>query len=110
MKGTSIKEIMNSPVSNWTGSETTKTMIEQQIRERWGESELKNYNPMHSARTFQGWLNLGYRVKKGERALKSITYVEGKDEEGNITRRMRRPCNIYYFRQVQKIDNNKSDE
>ena len=107
MKGTSIKEIMNSSVSKWTGSETTKAMIAEQIRERWGESELKNYNPMHSARTFQGWLNLGYRVKKGERALKSIIFIDSKDDK-NIIKKIRRPCNIFYFRQVEEINPTKS--
>lgn len=101
MKVTSIKEIINSPVSNWSGSETTRSMIEDQIRERWGETELKNYDPLHTARTFQGWLNLGYRIKKGERALKSIVFIESKDDKGNIIKKMKRPCNIFYYRQVE---------
>ena len=104
MKGKSIKEIMSSSVSNYTGSETTRALVEAQIIERWGPTEVKNYDPLYNARTFSSWLSLGYRVKKGEKALKSITYVEGKDEEGNITRRMRRPCNIFYYRQVQEIN------
>jgi cell division protein FtsX len=102
----SIKEIiLDSPVTAYTGSETTRAMIEEQIKERWGETEVKNFDPRHSARTFKSWVNLGYRVKKSEKALKSITYVEVKDAEGNVTKKYKRPCFLFYYRQVEKITN-----
>ncbi len=104
MKVTSIiKEVINSPVSNWSGSEITRNMIEEQIRERWGDSEVKNYDPLRNARTFSGWVSLGFRPKRGERALKSITYLDSRDEKGHV-KKIRRNCNIFYYRQVQEIN------
>jgi len=102
----SIKEIiLDSPVTAYTGSETTRAMIEEQIKERWGETEVKNFDPRHSARTFKSWVSLGYRIRKNEKALKSITFVEVKDSQGNITRKYKRPCFLFYYRQVEKITN-----
>jgi len=107
----SIKEIiLDTPVTAFTGSETTKTMILNQVRERWGEAEVKNFDPRHSARTFKSWLSLGYRVRKSEKALKSITYVEVKDTQGNVTKKYKRPCFIFYYRQVEKITNKDNNE
>ena len=107
----SIKEIiLDSPVTAYTGSETTKTMIENQIRERWGETEVKNFDPRHSARTFKSWLSLGYRVRKGEKALKSITFVDVRDSKDNVTRKFKRPCFLFYYRQVEKITNETNQE
>ena len=59
-------------------------MIEQQIEARWGKSEVKNYDPFHSARTFNSWVKLGFRVKKGEKALRSVTVIETKDEKVDL--------------------------
>ena len=97
----SIEQIIDGPVSEYTGSEVTKSMISEQIKARWGESELKNYDPFHNARTFKSWLKLGFCVRKGEKALKSITYTETKDIEGNVVKRIRRPVFLFYYRQVE---------
>lgn len=104
MNTLSIKEILTGPVSSYTGSETTRSMIEEQIKERWGKSELKNYDPLHTARTFHSWLSLGYKVKKGEKALKSITFIEQKDKDGNVINKVKRPCSLFYYKQVEKIE------
>lgn len=99
----SISEVINGPVSPYTGSQETLALVSEQIKARWGESELKNYDPFHNARTFQSWLKLGFKVRKGEKALRSITFVETKDVEGNILKRYRRPVFLFYYRQVEKI-------
>lgn len=99
----SVKEIINSSVNTYRGSEATRSMIEDQIREKYGESELKNYDPHYSARTFHSWLKLGFKVRKGEKALKSITFIETKDANGNILKKIKRPCFIFYYRQVELI-------
>jgi len=105
----SIKQIIEGPVTAFSGSEMSRAMISEQIKARWGESELKNYDPFHNARTFQSWLKLGFKVRKGEKALRSITFVETKDSEG-ILKRYRRPVFIFYYRQVEKIGSQKSYE
>ncbi len=100
----SIKEILEGPkVSNYQGSEKTRDMVAQQIKEIWGEGELKNYNPEKSALPFTTWLHLGFKPKKGSKALKSVTYIEKKDAKGNIIKRYARKINLFYYRSVEPI-------
>ncbi|MBU1557812.1 hypothetical protein KKC45_02525 [Patescibacteria group bacterium] len=103
MNALNIKEILTGPISTYKGSESTRSMIEKQIKERWGEKELKNYDPLHTARTFHSWIALGFRVKKGEKALKSITFIEVKDNKGNLLNKVKRPCSLFFYKQVEKI-------
>jgi len=104
----SIKEILedDSIISNYQGSEKTKEMVEEQIEKIWGKAEVKNYNPYKNALTFASWLKLGYRPKKGSKALKSITLVERKDAQGNIISKYPRTINLFYYRSVEAIKNN----
>lgn len=104
----SIKQILDNDsfISTYQGSEATKSMVEEQIRKIYGESEVKNYNPYKNALTFTAWLRLGYRPKKGSKALKSITYVEKKDNQGNIIGRYPRKINLFYYRAVEPINAN----
>lgn len=101
----SIKEILedDSITSPYKGSEKTREMVEEQIRAIYGESEVKNYDPYKNALTFASWIHLGYRPKKGSKALKSITYVEKKDEKGNIISKYPRKINLFYYRAVEPI-------
>ena len=69
--------------SNWTGSQKTAEMIRNQIRERFGSEAAKLYDPTSNALTFREASKRGYRVKKGETSLKSITFIE-KEENGGI--------------------------
>ena len=89
-------------MSSYTGSEETKRIVSDQIKSRWGETELKNMDCYHNIRTFASWVKLGFKVRKGEKALRSITYVEKKDPEGNITK-YRHPVFLFYYRQVEQI-------
>ena len=102
----SIKEILEGPkVSNYKNSEKTREMVAEQIKEIWGEKELKNYDPNKSALTFASWLHLGFRPKKGSKALKSITYIEQKDANGVVIGRYPRKINLFYYRSVEPITN-----
>ena len=107
MKVLSINEILeaNPFTSNYQGSEKTKEMVKDQIRQIWGEQEVKNYNPYKNALTFTSWLKLGYRPKKGSKAIKSVTYVEKKDELGNVISKYPRTINLFYVRSVEPIPN-----
>jgi hypothetical protein len=102
----SIKEILEGPkVSNYHNSEKTREMVANQIKEIWGEKELKNYDPNKSALTFASWLHLGYRPKKGSKALSSVTIIEKKDAQGNVIGRYPRKINLFYYRSVEPITN-----
>lgn len=100
----SIKEIINSPATPFSGSSLTFNMVAEQIEQRFGSKERKVFDPKHNCRTFAGWLQLGWRVKKGEKALRSVTFVEVKDADGNIVKRFPRKISLFYYRQVEKID------
>jgi hypothetical protein len=103
----SIKEILenDSFTSGYQGSEKTKEMVKEQIKKIWGPQEAKNYNPYKNALTFASWLKLGYRPKKGSKAIKSITYVESKDAQGNIISKYPRKINLFYYRSVEPLPN-----
>lgn len=101
----SIKEVLEKgpKVSNWHDSDKTREMVAQQIAERWGSSEVKNYDPERNCLPFSTWVHLGYRPKRGSKALKSVTYIEKFDDKGNVIGRFARKINLFYFRSVELI-------
>src|SRR3989344_9244553 len=101
----SISQIIDGPVSTYTGSPVTRSLISDQISARWGKSELKNYDPYHNARTFKSWLKLGFKVRKGEKALRSITYVQVTDPvDGRVIKRIKRSVFLFYYKQVERAN------
>lgn len=97
----SIKEVLEeTPVSNYTGSEVTRKMVEDQIRERWGEEEAKNYNPYFTF-TYREWVKRGFKILRGETSIKSITFREVKDEKGNIKKYMK-TVHLFIPRQTER--------
>lgn len=103
----SIKEVINGPeISNYSGSEKTASLIAKQISERWSKSELKNYDPHRNTLTFKKWLTLGFVPKKGEKALRSFTVSDIKDDKGNIIKTITRPVYLFYYRQVEALKQN----
>lgn len=99
----SVKELIDSSVSPYTGSEMTRDMVAQQIKERYGETEATNYDPYKNCLTFRQWLSLGFRVNKGEKAIRSLTYCEKKDEAGNVVKKFPRKVFLFYYKQVSKL-------
>lgn len=89
--------------TNYKGSQATKQKVENQIIQRWGEEEAKNYDPSKNCMTYKQWLDNGYKVKKGEKAIKSFTVVEKKDEDGNPEKSYIKTVNLFYIKQVEKI-------
>lgn len=94
----------NKPVSNYTGSQATFSMIFNQIKARWGEKEAKRYDPLRNCLTYRAWIDAGFRVRRGEKALKSITFIPVEDSEtGKVVDCYRRTVNLFYYRQLEKI-------
>jgi hypothetical protein len=67
-------------LAHWRGSAKTADAVREEIARRWGEDEAAKYDPLTNCFTIQTWNKLGYRVKKGEKAIRSITYVEATDQ------------------------------
>jgi hypothetical protein len=97
----SVAEVLDEP-SPYTGSELTRALVLAQVAERWGEAEAKNYDPYSNAFTFAQWLKRGFRVQKGEKALRSVTYREVKDATGNIVKKFPKTVHLFYYKQVKK--------
>lgn len=101
----SIKELLQGPeISNFSGSEKTRSIVESEIISRWGKSELKNYDPLRSALTFRNWVQLGMVPKKGEKAIRSFVIMQVRDKK-DPTKVVKRIKSIYlfYYRQVQEL-------
>jgi len=92
----------NKIQSSWTGSEATSDIVRKQILARWGEDEAKNYDPKSNCLPLSRWSENGYRVKTGEKALKSFIVVNQKDKEGAVVRKYPKSINLFYFLQVEK--------
>ena len=91
-------------ISNWTGSEKTSDLVRNQIAERWGAEEAKRYNPRENCLTFKVWLENGYAVRKGEKAIKSFIIVEKKDEKtGEVIEKRLKNIFLFYEKQVEKL-------
>ena len=94
-------------LAHWKGSLKTADAVRDEIANRWGAQEAENYDPTKNCFTFKTWLAKGYAVKKGEKAIRSMTMVEVKDEnakEGEETEVRKYPKTVYlfYIKQVEK--------
>src|SRR6266581_208440 len=94
----------------WKGSRKTYEVIRRQIAERWGDIEAEKYDPSKNCFTFNTWKAKGYNVKKGEKALRSYTFVPETEittnEEGHATLQTvashPKPVCLFYILQVEK--------
>ncbi|MEA3450044.1 MAG: hypothetical protein U9Q85_03675 [Patescibacteria group bacterium] len=55
--------------------------------------------------TYAQWLKAGFKVSKGEKALKSTTIVEKTDDNGNTVAKYPRTVNLFYIKQVEPVSN-----
>jgi hypothetical protein len=95
---------------HWRGSAKTADAVREEIARRWGEDEAAKYNPLTNCFTIHTWNQLGYQVKKGEKVIRSVTYVEGKDQAEDAdeddaepeVRTYPKPVYLFYRTQVEK--------
>lgn len=90
-------------VSPYRGSEATAEMVREQLRERYGDDAADSFDPHYDAAPYATWASSGYRVKRGEKALKSVTFVEAKNEKGEVERKIRRTVNLFHKFQVERV-------
>src|SRR2546423_6102112 len=94
-------------LAHWKGSLKTADAVRDEIAQRYGEEEAKNYDPTKNCFTFKTWKAKGYFVKKGEKAIRSMTLIEKEDKnakEGRETEKRTYPKTVYlfYIKQVEK--------
>ncbi len=98
----STAEILDDrPRSNYKGSLKTREAVAMQIQERWGVKVAKSFDPYHDVMTATAWFAAGFKIKKGEKALKSVTFIESEDADGHVTQKVRRVVNLFHRRQVE---------
>ena len=89
--------------TSFRGSETTAKMVREQLAERFGPEVAEDYNPYENVATLRTWGQHGYRVKKGEKALRSITMVEKKDKNGEVIKRYPRRVSFFHISQCERV-------
>jgi len=99
------KTKQKKPLSTYTGSEATLTAVKEAIKShpQLGPKYLAGFSPYHSAMTHKAWERQDYAVIKGSKAIKSYTFIEATDEDGNEKKMIRRNVNLFHSSQVQKI-------
>lgn len=90
-------------ISSYSGSKETFQMVAKQIKDRFGDKEVKKYNPYTNCLTFRQWSKIGFKVKKGSKALKSLTFIKVEDEAGNIVKTYPKTINLFYYLDTEKI-------
>ncbi len=81
--------------------------MREEIADRYGEEEAEEYDPETNCFTLPRWNQLGYRVRKGEKAIRSMTFIEKKDpnaKEGDQSevRKYKKTVYLFYIKQVEK--------
>jgi len=98
----SIKSIIKS---TYRGSLATAKQVAEEIARRWGEAEAKRYDPWTNCLTYHSWIQNGYKVKRGEHGIPSVTFVEKKDEKGEVVSTYPKKVHLFYYLQVEPINN-----
>src|SRR5438132_8980784 len=94
-------------IAVWKGSVKTADAVREQIARRYGEEEAKNYDPQVNCFTLPTWNKLGFKVRTGEKSIRSMTFIEKEDpnaKEGEQTEKRTYPKTVYlfYIKQVEK--------
>ncbi len=93
---------MGEALAHWRGSAQTADTVRKEIAQRWGEAEAKKYNPLANCFTFTAWKAKGYHVKKGEKAIRSLTLKEVADEDTKEVKKYPKTVYLFYISQVEK--------
>jgi len=101
---TSVKDIIDLPPTKYSGSEKTYKAVADLIEQRFGKKARKRYNPLTNCRSYVQWAALGYKVKEGERALHSITFIEKRNAAGSLIARYPRTVSLFFIDQVEKVN------
>ena len=99
-----VKDAIDSSfLSPWRGSEVSEEAVRTQLRERYGDECADSFRASTDAMPFLSWASYGYKVRKGEHALKTFTVVEIKNDKDEVIRKIRRNVNLFHKLQVEKV-------
>jgi hypothetical protein len=101
-----MTKLKNESLTNYTGCPATYLMVLEQIKKRWGDKAAKHYDPARNCRTFNSWKNdMGRKVMRGQRALKSVTFIPVEDEHGEVIDCYKKTVNLFYYKQLERVIN-----
>jgi len=95
---------MSEKLSNYRGSLNTANAVRQEISSRFGEEEAGLYDPNVNCLPFRRWQELGYKVKRGEKSIRSVTYIEKTDVMGNKICSYPKTVHLFYKLQVESVN------
>lgn len=101
-----VKEVLEErPVSTYKGSEKTLALVKEAIKEhpQLGPKFVKDFDPFHSAMTYNAWKRQGYVPAKGSIGIKSVTYVESEDVITGEKKMIPRTVILFHRSQVQAL-------
>ncbi len=97
-----VKEVLEPKITTpYQGSEATYQDVKSQLLKRFGPAIAEEYKPTENCAPFSIWAQAGFRVKKGEKALKSVTFIESKDETTGEVKKIKRTVNLFHRVQVE---------
>jgi len=100
-----INEIISSIKSTYRGSLTTAKQTAEVIKQRYGIEEAQKYDPYTNCLTYRSWMQNGYKVKRGEHAIPSVTFIDRKNESGEVIATYPKRVHLFYYLQVEPITN-----
>lgn len=97
-----VSEVLEPKITTgYMGSQATYEDVKSQLLERFGKKVADGYKPTENCAPFSVWANAGFKVKKGEKALKSVTFIEKEDEKTGEVTKIRRTVNLFHRCQVE---------
>lgn len=101
---------MNNIKTRYTGAEKSFKEVKDQIRERFGSQLAEEYDPYTNCMTLKQWEEFGYRVRPGEKSLRSTIIIEKKNKQGEVVGTYPKTIHLFYYPQVKlkHLNGNKS--
>ena len=97
-----ISQVLEPKITtNYQGSKANYDDVKMQLEERCGKKIAADYKPTENCATYNTWKKAGYTVKRGEKALRSVTFIEKEDEETGEMKRIRRTISLFHRVQVE---------
>ena len=94
---------LNLKPSPYKGSPVTAQIVKQAVLEKYGEEVANEWTP-NLTRSFRNWVSNGFRIKQGEKAIRSFTMVMGKDKDGSTDHMYKKPVFLFHVNQVEPIN------
>ena len=92
---------MDQPIASYKGSPKTFELVRKQIAERFGDAAADSFSPLENCFTLRTWNSRGFKIKRGEKAFTSYTFICD-DDLGN-RKKWRRPVWLFFHTQVEPI-------